>query len=164
MSNREIGVETGCEQALTHALMDVACELRLIDIADIVAYVRGDRMGNLFDLVSSSIELYFRPGTLNFACMAEVRSSWAKPPLVEFELDFACDGVAANFNLGLDPWTFSVELRRLRFSGDASAETSLPRFAAALEKARIASPKPRPPTSHGQACPSIVSADRSLGA
>ena len=46
------------------AIRDVVSELRMVEVADYVAYVRLGHLANLADLVDSAAERYFMPGTL----------------------------------------------------------------------------------------------------
>ena len=58
---------SGIERTLGAALRDFASELRLADAADFAAFIRIGHMANLQSLVQSSVELYFKPGTLELA-------------------------------------------------------------------------------------------------
>ena len=68
------------EKALADGLRDVAAELRLIDATDLVAYLRTEQFGNIANLVNSSTELYFRPGTLAFGLSGDVQLKWGETP------------------------------------------------------------------------------------
>jgi hypothetical protein len=57
--------------ALGTAFEPVAAELRLVDVADFIAYVRAEKFANIQDIVNSSVELFFKPGTLSFGWAAE---------------------------------------------------------------------------------------------
>jgi len=57
--------------ALGTAFEPVANELRLIDVADFVAYIHAEKFANIQDIVNSSVELFFKPGTLSFGWGAE---------------------------------------------------------------------------------------------
>jgi len=52
--------------ALAAAFEPVAAELRLVDAADYIAYIHQEKLANIRDIVSSSTELFFQPGTLAF--------------------------------------------------------------------------------------------------
>ncbi|TIT58230.1 MAG: hypothetical protein E5W63_19190, partial [Mesorhizobium sp.] len=54
--SREIIVASAIEQ--------VVVELRLIDVADYIAFIRLEHFACLSDLVDSAAELFFMPGTL----------------------------------------------------------------------------------------------------
>jgi hypothetical protein len=57
--------------ALVSAFEPVAAELRLVDAADYIAYIHQEKFANIHDIVNSSVELFFRPGTLTFGWGAE---------------------------------------------------------------------------------------------
>ena len=61
---------------LAEGLADVATELRLVNVLDLIAYVHADRSANLEDLVNSSAELYFKPGTLRYGWAADLDVRW----------------------------------------------------------------------------------------
>ena len=60
------------EKAIAEGVKDVAAELRLIDIVNLVVYIQLEKHGNLDDLVASSVELYFKPDTLRYGWRAAV--------------------------------------------------------------------------------------------
>jgi hypothetical protein len=64
------------ERALADGIREVASDLRLIDVADLVAYIRTGQFGNIESLVSSSTELYFKPSTISFGNSGAVRLNW----------------------------------------------------------------------------------------
>jgi hypothetical protein len=49
--------------ALGTAFEPVAAELRLVDVADFIAYIHAEKFANIQDIVNSSVELFFKPGT-----------------------------------------------------------------------------------------------------
>ena len=65
------------EKVLADGIKEVASELRLIDATDLVAFIRTEQFGNIGALVSSSAELYFRPGTLRFGQSGDVPDLYA---------------------------------------------------------------------------------------
>ena len=60
------------EKALADGLRDVAAELRLIDAADLIAFIRTEQFANIANLVNSSTELYYKPGTLSFGRSGDI--------------------------------------------------------------------------------------------
>ena len=52
------------ERILADALIDVASELRLTDVAELINLIRNDESANLADLVNSSTELFYKRGTM----------------------------------------------------------------------------------------------------
>jgi hypothetical protein len=45
--------------ALGTAFEPVAAELRLVDVADFIAYIHAEKFANIQDIVNSSVELFF---------------------------------------------------------------------------------------------------------
>ena len=60
------------EKALAAAAKEFAAELRLTDVVDLITFIRTENHPNLNDLVNSSAELYFKPGTLSYGWAADV--------------------------------------------------------------------------------------------
>ena len=89
------------EFALALAMKDVAAELRLVDPADYVGYVRMEQYSNLEDIINSSSELLFQPGTLTFGWGADIRLSWSDRPRIFLDMEFRYESVTVFFSLGL---------------------------------------------------------------
>ena len=122
---------------LAAALVDTVAELRLIEVGDMVAYMRTGRWANIADLVQSSTELFFREGALSFACSGEFRVGWAEPASISLDMEFQGDAVTAFFTLTLTPVASLVEIRKVWFDtipDDAGEGTRL--FARAVRSAR----------------------------
>ena len=60
------------ERALAAAAKEFAAELRLTDVVDLITFIRTENHPNINDLVNSSAELYFKPGTLSYGWAADV--------------------------------------------------------------------------------------------
>ena len=73
------GQAMDCEKALAAVARELAVELRLTDLVDLVTFIRTDNHPNINDLVNSSAELYLKPGTL---CTAGRRKSTCAGPAV----------------------------------------------------------------------------------
>ena len=101
------------ESLLANAVRPVAGELRLIDVAELISTIWAQKYANLQDLVNSSSELYFRPGTLSFGWGAEARVGWAVPPAVSLDMEFQNRGVTVFFRLGLEGARASIAIRQL---------------------------------------------------
>lgn len=124
---------------LAAALADTVAELRLIEPADMVAFVRTGRWANIADLVASSAELSFAEGTLAFACSGEVAVGYAEPATVSLDMEFQHGAVTAFFTLTLAPRETRVEIRKLWFSpGPVDAATGTHLLARAVTAARLA--------------------------
>ena len=103
------------ERALADAIKQVVAELRLVDVVDYVAFLRLEQHGNVADLVSSSAELYLKPGVLRYAGQGSVRLTWGTVPVVELALEFKHAGVTAHFQLELGASAAAVDILYLDF-------------------------------------------------
>ena len=64
------------EKIIAESIVDVATELRLADVSDLMLFIRCDQAANIEDLVNSSTELYFKNGTLKYALAAGCSVRW----------------------------------------------------------------------------------------
>jgi hypothetical protein len=125
-------------RVIGEGIKEVASELRLIDLADFVSFIRLGQFANIQDIVSSSIELYFKHGTLTYACAADFELEWDSSPAVYIGLEFCHQQIIAAFNLALRARDASVDLWSISFDGDfKGAETEVDRLAAAIADARL---------------------------
>ncbi len=76
------------EKALADGLREVATELRMIDPADYIAFIRTEQFGNLRTLVNSSTEMFFKPGTISFGLSGEADISWDSEPVIALDMEF----------------------------------------------------------------------------
>ena len=126
---------------IAEAIKEVAAELRLIDLADFVSFIRLGQFANIQDIVNSSIELYFKHGTLTYACSADYQLEWESSPAVLIDMEFCHRQVSAVFNLTLRPENASIELHSISFgSGVTGPEMEISRLAAAMADARLPAP------------------------
>ena len=103
------------ERALADGIKEVAAELRLVDVVDYIAFLRLERFGNLADIVTSSAELYLKPGVLRFADGGEVRLKWGEVPVIILALEFRHAGVTAHIHLELGATTAAVDIIHVSF-------------------------------------------------
>lgn len=126
------------EKALADGLRDVAAELRLIDATDLVAYLRTEQFGNIANLVNSSTELYFKPGTLGFVRSGEVQLRWGEPPTVALDMEFRHLGVSVFFRLLLQALQAGVEITYISFApGSDGLADETQRLVDAIADARL---------------------------
>lgn len=109
------------EMALGEAIRDVASELRLIDAADFIAFVRTEQFANIRSLVNSSTELFFKPGTVTFGLSGHVDVTWSSNPAVVLDMEFEHKCVKASFRLQLQALQAGVEIEQIAFE-DSSAD------------------------------------------
>jgi hypothetical protein len=139
------------EAALAAAVKEVASELRLIEAADLVAYLRTEQFGNVRSLVNASIEMYFKPGTLRFGLAGHAEVSWNSAPRIVLDMEFHHRGVNVFFRLLLEDDEGGVEIDYISFGSAPAAEPgeNTIRLMEALADARIALAQPEassPPT------------------
>lgn len=126
------------EKAFAAAAAELAAELRMTDLVDLITFIRTENHPNLNDLVNSSAELYFKPGTLAYGWAAEVDMPWTGTPTVKIDLEFRNRQVTAFFNLVLEPRRAGVELKGVSFEPQAdSPEANLQCVLDAIADARL---------------------------
>lgn len=126
------------EKALAEGIKDVASELRLIDAADFVAFIRTEQFANIKSLVTSSTEMYFKPGTLSFGLSGEVNLKWGGTPTVVLDMEFHHRQVNVYFRLLLEALQAGVEIDYISFEdGAADPDENTQRLIAAIRDARL---------------------------
>jgi hypothetical protein len=129
------------ERILSEAIESVAAELRLVDVADFIAYIRFEQFANIQDIVSSSTELFFKSGTLNYGGAADFELDWSAPPLIILDLEFQHHEVAIAFKLALRANRTSVVIRHFSVEqSNGDLEMEICRMIEALADARLQSP------------------------
>ena len=108
-------------EALGTAFEPVANELRLVDVADFVAYIHAEKFANIQDIVNSSVELFFKPGTLSFGWDAKFELDWNSLPVITLDMEFRHRSVWLVFKLILRALQTNVTVEHLslgKTSGD----------------------------------------------
>lgn len=127
------------EMALAVGLKEVAAELRLVDAADLVAYIRMGQLGNVRSLVNASTEMYFKPGTVAFAESADVTLNWTGEPSIMLHMEFRNRRVEVFFRLLLESEQAGVEIEYISFSGRSpDPRENTERLVEAIADARFA--------------------------
>jgi hypothetical protein len=124
-------------EVVEEALQCVAAELLLIDLVDLVTYIRTEQFSNLEDLINSSVELLFKPGTLSFGWAADVDVRWGSPPTVRLDMEFRHMSVTVFFSLSIGPLAARVDIYGVSFDGysqDPAQNTE--RLISAIDDAR----------------------------
>jgi hypothetical protein len=132
------------ERALAEGMKDVASELRLVDPADFVAFIRTDQYGNIRNLVNSSTEMFFKPGTIQFGLSGEADLDWNSCPSIALDMEFHHYNVAAYFRLILESMEAGIEISYVSFEGGSSdPDANTERLIEALADARLPSKRSR---------------------
>jgi hypothetical protein len=132
------------EIIVANAIQDVANELRLIELADYVAFIRLESMASIADIVESAAELYFVPGTLRLGHGCEAHVTWTGTPRIALDLELRPKGATVYFTLSLSAFQAGVEVNYIAFdepSEDPDANSAF--LDQALEGARIRRSVPR---------------------
>lgn len=115
------------EQIIAEAISPVATELRLIDAADLISMLRFECHASLSDLVSSAAELFFHPGTINFASGGDYVLDWNGKPEVTLDLEIKAKGLTVYARLLLKDEAAGLEINHIAFlnpSDDPSENTA----------------------------------------
>lgn len=126
------------QNAIALALREVTAELRLIDPADYVSFIKMEQYSNLEDLVNSSSELSFRNGSLMFGWGADIDLSWGGKPKIFLDMEFRYESVTAFFSLGLNADGESVDIQMITFDDpDTEPSENTARLISALQMSRL---------------------------
>jgi hypothetical protein len=126
------------EVIVAHAIEPVVAELRLIDVADYIAFIRLEHFACLADLVDSAAELYFMPGTLRLGHGGEAHIDWSGSPRIVLDLELRPQGATVYFQLTLADHDASVVLNYVSFEQpDEDPARNTQMLEELLEQARI---------------------------
>jgi hypothetical protein len=126
------------EKIIAEAIVDVATELRLADVSDLMLFIRSDQTANIEDLVNSSTELYFRNGTLKYALVAGCSVRWDALPTIMLDMEFRNAAVSVFFRLVLSQSRAAVEIIDIFFDEQGLAqEAKIDRLIAAVADAKL---------------------------
>ena len=114
-THRDNDIARERELIILEACRGLAEELLLVDPADYVSLLYATNLIALTDLVTSSIEPFFRAEAVSFACSGEYRLSWSEPPSICLDFELLHDGVFAFFRIVLGHQGPDVELNHIAF-------------------------------------------------
>ncbi len=109
-------------------LREFAAELRMINVIDLVVFIETEQHGNIENLINSSAEMFFMPGSLAFANFAYVDLDWSRPPTVVLSLKLCQPDVTVFFDLKLSDDFAEIDLNHVEFrqrSEDQNENTRL---------------------------------------
>ncbi len=133
------------ERIIANALIDVASELRLTDVAELINLIRNDQEANLADLINSSTELFYRSGTLRYALSATFNAPWHATPQVALDMEFCHQNVSAFFRLTIGEKRAAIEITDILFDEQGLDEgAKAERLVAAFASARRPKDSPSP--------------------
>jgi hypothetical protein len=131
--------QSNCREVIVaNAIQQVVSELRLVDVADYIAFMRLESFASIADIVDSAAELYFMPGTLKLGHGGEAHVGWTESPRIVLDLELRPRGATVYFQLTLSALHASVDVNYVSFD-DASAnpEENTAFLEGALDDARI---------------------------
>lgn len=105
------------ERIIGDAINSFSAEMRLINVVDLIAYLRMEQFDNIDSLVQSSAENFFLPGTLRFGRSGHVELDWNRAPTVILNMEFEQSDVRSYFQLKLSDKFAVVELDYIDFDG-----------------------------------------------
>ena len=124
------------ERMFATAIWDFIAELCLLDGGILIGWVRGERHGNIADLVASSAEPFFKEATIAYADGADIHFDWGRSLTVVLDMEFVTKAVTVFFKLILDGVYVGVAIQRI-LADQNPATFNLDAFAIALANARM---------------------------
>jgi hypothetical protein len=126
------------EKILGDSIRCVAADLRMIDLPDLVSYLKTGQLASVATLVQASIELSFKPESLTFGYSGDVYLEWGRLPRVSFDMEFHFQAVHVYFRLMLEAEEAGVEITYVSFEGESlGPEHNTSRLARALGEAHL---------------------------
>lgn len=126
------------EMIVANAIQEVVSELRLVDVADYIAFIRLEQFGCISDIVSSAAELYFMPEALRLGHGGEAHVGWTGNPRIVLDLELRPIGATVYFALALTALHASVNVNYVSFETPSLDPQENTRFLEkALEAVRI---------------------------
>lgn len=126
------------EAIVAEAIKEVVGELRLVDAADYIAFIKLEHFATVADIVNSAAELFFMPGTFKLGHGGEAQVTWSEPPRVVLDMELRPPGATVYFALILESARAAVEVNYVAFDHPDPDPTSNTAFLAeAIERSRI---------------------------
>lgn len=103
------------EKIVAECVRDVAADLRLIELSDLVAHLKTMQIASVAMLVQSSVELSFKRDTLQFAHSGNVQLSWDTQPQIYLDMEFHHMEVHVYFQLILEARRAAIDISFISF-------------------------------------------------
>lgn len=131
------------ELVVSEAIQEVVHELRMIDVADYIAFIRLEHFACISDLVDSAAELYFMPGTVKLGNGGDVIVDWSVPATILLDLELRPRGATVYFTLSLTDRQAGVQVNYVSFDKpDPCPEKNTAFLRDAIASARIRKSEP----------------------
>ena len=122
MPNTLTRIDLARTRIVAEAIREIAAELRLIDVGDLIAFIHGEQFANIEDLVNSSTELFFKEGTMTFAWAAALDVTWSAPPTVLIDMEFHHMSVSVFFTLALKSSHGCIDIKHIWYASPSYDE------------------------------------------
>ena len=133
------------EVIVADAIGEVVSELRLVDAADYIAFIRLEHFACISDIVDSAAELYFQPRTIRLGNGGQAHVNCAELPRIELDLELRPSGATVYFTLSLSAEQAGIEVNYVAFDQpDPDPERNTAFLAAAIDGARLRRCEPAP--------------------
>lgn len=131
------------EQIVSEAIQDVVRELRLVDVADYIAFMRLEHFACISDIVDSAAELFFMPGTVRLGNGGDAVVGWDEAPKILLDLELRPRGATVYFTLSLTDRQAGVEVNYVAFDApDTCPDKNTAFLRKAISSARIRRTEP----------------------
>jgi hypothetical protein len=126
------------EKIVAETIREVVSELRMVDVADYVAFMRLEHFSAIADIVSSAAERHLMPGTLRLGHGGDAHVSWGEKPRIVLDLELKPRGASVHFALSMTDEHAGIEVNYVSFDEpDADPDRNTDYLKAVLEDARI---------------------------
>ena len=131
------------EMIVAEAIKEVVSELRLVDVADYIAFIRLEHFATISDIVDSAAEMFLMPGTLRLGHGGEAHVTWSETARIVLDLELRPSGACVYFALTLDAHAASIEVNYVAFERpDADPHANTAFLRSARDRARIRKTQP----------------------
>ncbi len=108
------------EQIIATAIEEFLCELRRIDVLDLLAFARLGCHSAIEDLIKDAADLHFAPGFLEVSSASEADVDWHMPPKIILHLAMRPAGMSIHFTTTLSAESAHVRLTYIAFDEEAA--------------------------------------------
>lgn len=104
------------ERLVGDAVRGLLAELRLVDVADLLAFARLGHHEAIRDIVRNAAGLHFAPGFIDLEGHANAVIDWHRTPEVELRLSMRAVGIGVHFTVRLSGDEAQVRLTWIEFA------------------------------------------------
>jgi hypothetical protein len=131
------------EEIVSEAIREVVRELRMVEVADYIAFMRLEHFACIADIVDSAAELFFMPGTVRLGNGGDAIVGWDEVPKILLDLELRPRGATIYFTLSLTDRQAGVEVNYVSFDApDPCPDKNTEFLKEAIASARIRKTEP----------------------